>query len=248
MKKIFSNTTFSNKKMILILLIIILTIVLLSNYIKTAELSLFELFNKDEAPAESLFFKEEQSKAAASKTAKNDAETNKAETKEVAIKNVNKEAKIESIALISEIKDPFNQNENTENIIQENKSFNQNTKQDLLFLEKNIIAEKLKPLNKGSAQVLKQNKNAEADKNYELKETNNKLKQNIRLPFKLLGIIKNKENSAALFLYQGKNVLKKENEQIDIYKIKEINNKEISLIYQNEIRIIKLWEEGANEG
>ncbi|CCU79351.1 hypothetical protein HSACCH_01260 [Halanaerobium saccharolyticum subsp. saccharolyticum DSM 6643] len=248
MKKIFSNKIFSNKKLILILLIIILTIVLLSNYIKTAEISLFELFNKDEALAESLFFKEEQNKSAAVKKAKNDAETNKAETKEVAIKNVNKEAKIESIALISEIKDPFNQKENTENIIQDNKSFNKNTKQDLLFLEKNIIAENLKSLDKGSAQVLKQNQKAGADKDHELKETNNKLKQNIKLPFKLLGIIKNKDNSAALFRYQGKNVLKKENEQIDIYKIKEINNKEISLIYQNEIRIIKLWEEGANEG
>ncbi|MGM0500066.1 MAG: hypothetical protein ACQERL_07675, partial [Bacillota bacterium] len=135
---------------------------------------------------------------------------------------------------------------NKENIIKEDKSFNKDYNQDLLFLEKNIIAEKLEPIDKSGVEALKPKKETDAAENSDQKEYN-KFDKSIKLPFKLLGIIKNKDNSAALFLYQGQNISRKENETIDIFKIEEINNKNISLTYQNQRRVIKLWEEEGNE-
>ncbi len=248
----------SNKKMILIILLIILTIILLSNYIKTAEISLFDFFNKKEKTENSLLFKEEQNESELSKINKKEAEADKIKkinekVNEVdTVNKINKtaEAKIESIALISEIKDPFNQKENKikkENIIKEDQFSNKSSTQNLLFLEKDIITEKLKPLDKSSAQFLEKAGKNEENKSSDLKEKNNKFIQNIELPFKLLGIIKNNENSRALFLYQGKNIIKKENEKIDIFRIIKINNKEISITYQNKLRIVKLFKEGRNE-
>ena len=252
MKKIFSN-----KKMILMILIIILTIILLSNYIKTAEISLFKFFDKQTNSKESLFFKNQENKSALTEKAKNEDKDNnnkdndndkdkdknndKNNDKDKNNKNtakVYKNDKIESIALISEIKDPFNQ--------KDNQSLNKSYSQDLLFLEKNIIAEKLDHPAKSGAEVLKKNDKNAAEKNFVQKE-NDKLNKNIELPFKLLGIIKSKDNSAALFLYQGQNISRKEDEKIDRFKIEEINNKNISLTYQNKSRIIKLWEEEGNE-
>jgi len=232
MKKIFSN-----KKIILMILIIILTIILLSNYIKTAEISLFKLFDKQTNSKDSLFFKNQENKSALTEKAKNENKDNKDKNNKDTAR-VYKKDKIERIALISEIKDPFNQ--------KDNQSLNKSYSQDLLFLEKNIIAEKLDHPDKSGAEVLKKNDKNAAEKNLVQKE-NDKLNKNIELPFKLLGIIKSKDNSAALFLYQGQNISRKEDEKIDRFKIEEINNKNISLTYQNKSRIIKLWEEEGNE-
>lgn len=241
MKKIFSN-----KKMILIILIIILTIILLSNYIKTAEISLFDFFAKEPNSKESLFFKNEDKANIIDRANKSDTALKNEAKAEV------KKDKVESIALISEIKDPFNPKRNTENkknkenIIKEDKSFNKDYNQDLLFLEKNIIAEKLEPIDKSGVEALKPKKETDAAENSDQKEYN-KFDKSIKLPFELLGIIKNKDNSTALFLYKGQNISRKENETIDIFKIEEINNKNISLTYQNQRRVIKLWEEEGNE-
>jgi hypothetical protein len=250
------NKIFSNKKIILIILIIILTIILLLNYIKIAEISLLDFFDKHPNSKEGLFFKNEENKLALTEIAKNEDRNsiidrakksdknskNKAKAEAKTVKN----DKIESIVLISEIKDPFNPKENKEKVINEDKFLNKAYNQDLLFLEKNIIAEKLEPIDKSGVKALKQKKEIYAAENYDQKEYN-KFDKNINLPFKLLGIIKNKDNSTALFLYQGQNISRKENEKIDIYKIEEINNQNISLTYQTQRRIIKLWEGEGNE-
>jgi hypothetical protein len=69
----------------------------------------------------------------------------------------------------------------------------------------------------------------------------------LQLPFKLLGIIRQNNNSAVLFLYQGQTVVKSENDKIGQFTIKEIQNKEIIISYQQAERVIKLWEDRKNE-
>lgn len=229
MKKIFSN-----KKIILIILIIILAIIFSSNYLKTENIRLPDYFNKQEKIETEQFYEDE-------------AKTTAQDQKALAAVN-NKEDKIESIALISQIKDPFKQKEsekkeNKKNNIAKDEFLNEDFNQDLLFLEENIIADKLQLSDNKDLKNHNQKKEVKSDKNNKVNEGNKELDLNIKLPFKLMGIVKNKNNSAALFLYQGKNILKKENEKIDLFQIKEINNKNIILTYQNKIRVIKLWED-----
>lgn len=224
MKKIILN-----KKLVLIILIIILFIILLTNYIKKTDFSLAFLSNKQEKTADEILFKKEKNQSAVEKT---DAEV-----------PVEKSNGIENIALISEIKDPFSQNENKKAKTKENESFTNNTNQKLLVLEKDIVSEKIKSISNDKAEALNQNQ----EQNAELKEKNIKVSPKMKIPFKLLGIVKNDHNSAALFLYQGRNVLKKENEKIDLFKIQKIDNKSIKLSYQNKIKTITIWEEDKIE-
>ena len=114
------------------------------------------------------------------------------------------------------------------------------TEKDLIYLEKNIIADNTAAKSKIKAETKSEN----------ITKTKIKAEKSIkefRLPFKLLGIIKNADNSSALFLYQGQNILKKEKEKIDIFKVEEINNKNLIISCQDQRRKIHLWEEKNNE-
>ncbi len=228
-----------NKKLILITLSLVLLLILFSAYIKTREIELAIL-------AEENFQKEAPTKKKEKLKTKKEAEN-----------------KIESIALIKEIKDPFQkdaQKNKNEAISAEKtaatKQLKINKKNKLIYLEKNIIAENLfdksekspgsnkaqPELSKESAALVSKERTVNSQKDAVQKQL-----QNIRLPFKLLGIIKNKSNSSALFLYQGQHILKKEKEKIDIFEIETINNKNIILSYQNLKRSLHLWEGDINE-
>jgi hypothetical protein len=228
-----------NKKLILIILSLILLLILYSNYIKTREIELGIL-------AEETFQQESPTKK-----------------KEILKTKKEAENKIESIALIKEIKDPFqkdapkNENETASaEKTAKTKQLKINKKDELIYLEKNIIAEEIidkreksPGSNKAQPELSKESAalvNKERTFNSKEAALNQKLK-NIRLPFKLLGIIKNKSNSSALFLYQGQHILKEEKERIDIFKIEEINNKNIILSYQNQKKSLHLWEGEINE-
>lgn len=222
---------FKNKKIILLILSLILLFILTSNYIKTTEVEL-DLISEQE---------------------------NKVNKKELLIKpqkqelKVKKEQeKIESIALIKEIKDPFQLEEKHNKKAEENtavfdkaKALKINTKKDLLYLEKNIIAENI--IDENPNMDISAAKKKKSVKTKKSAESNEQALKKIRLNFELLGIIRNKSNSAALFLYQGQNVLKKENEKIDMFKIEKITNKSVIISYQNYKRKLHLWEEKNNE-
>ena len=249
-----------NKKIILIILSLLLLLIVLSNYSKTTEVALItNIFSKEEAnsSADKLFF------------AQKDLNKKEAEIKEknTAPKTVPKKenkseaAEIKTIVLIDEIKDPFkikkNKSEANSNEERKEKINNTNNKNDLLkvdrvdeelnldknliFLEKNIIAETLAPVSAASKVLAVNKDNQNFDKDLNANSKNKNLK-NIKVPFKLLGIIKQQEKASALFLYQGQNILKREKDKIDLFKIEEIKNKEIILSYQGQKKRLKLWE------
>lgn len=220
-----------NKKIILIVLTVILLVILVSNYIKTADHSLLELFNKDKSSAEELLFNEKE---------------NEIQSQEIENRAENEE--IESIALISEIKDPFAaaaQAEMSTDQIDLNAK-NQQGK-ELIFLENNIIAEELKLKNKSAAELFQKENEIDSEKIDSAEKKPEEFLEKIKLPFELLGIIKNQNSASALFLYQGENILKQEKDNIDIFKIESIKKQEIIISYQNERLKINLWKEEENE-
>ena len=215
-----------NKKLLLLILSVFLLLILFSNYLKTVGLT------------ENKLKKEKIIEKAAP------VDKTKIEPK---IKDEEKQKEIESIALIKEIKDPFRAEiESKEDFKKERedlsaaKKIKLKTEKDLIYLEKNIIADNTAAKSKIKAETKSEN----------ITKTKIKAEKSIkefRLPFKLLGIIKNADNSSALFLYQGQNILKKEKEKIDIFKIEEINNKNLIISCQDQRRKIHLWEEKNNE-
>lgn len=238
MKKIFSN-----KKILLIVLSIVLLVILLSSYIRTKEIDLFNFFGKQEKKEDQFFFKENLRNDEFKKSI-NQKESEKTAKKDLELTKLSAENekldKIESIALISEIKDPFIQEKKV------NTSTSQNTDQDLIFLEKNIVSKELKVSGQNENKNLLKSGKKQVD-NDNLQEKKTQLDQNIKIPFQLLGIIKNKDNSTVIFNYQGKKVLKKENEKIDLFVIEKINNNNISLVYKNKVKTLNLWEKVENE-
>ena len=215
-----------NKKLLLLILSVFLLLILFSNYLKTVGLT------------ENKLKKEKIIEKAAP------VDKTKIEPK---IKDEEKQKEIESIALIKEIKDPFRAEiESKEDFKKKRedlsaaKKIKLKTEKDLIYLEKNIIADNTAAKSKIKAETKSEN----------ITKTKIKAEKSIkefRLPFKLLGIIKNADNSSALFLYQGQNILKKEKEKIDIFKIEEINNKNLIISCQDQRRKIHLWEEKNNE-
>jgi len=244
-----------NKKIILIVLTVILLVILVSNYIKTADHSLLELFNKDKSSADELFFNkkkkgEEEEKVVQAKNQQRKEEKMLKESKKQAagVKEKAEKKEIKSIALISEIKDPFaiSAQAETKAAKIELNSKNQQRK-ELIFLEKNIIAEKIKFKDKSAAELFQNDKKNDSVKLDSEEKKQKEQLQKIKLPFKLLGIIKNENSASALFLYQGKNILKQEKDKIDIFKIEAIKKQEITISYQNETIKISLWKEEVNE-
>lgn len=80
-----------------------------------------------------------------------------------------------------------------------------------------------------------------------LKKSKEKIKL-VKLPFKLLGIIRNKRRAQIIIAYQGKILIKECGAEIGKFKIKEIKKHEIVSCYNNKKDfIIKLWKDDKNE-
>lgn len=214
MKKVYFT-----KKIVLIILTVILLLLLLSNYIKTTDKNTTNIFKDREKSLDEKLFSE-----------KDDHKASKNKAHDLLDKNSNKKEKqkIENIALIEELKDPFAANEKATangNQLLSNQQLYSNS-------ENNDKIEKNKVLNLDKSESEENNKSSAEPK----------FSNNIQFPFELLGIIKNKNNSSALFLYQGKNVLKEETDEIDIFKIEKINKKEIILSFKDQKTRLHLWE------
>jgi|GEM_PF-1145589 len=253
MKKIIKN-----KKLLLIFLTAILLLILFSNYIKTNEIELKTLFDQENKAGKKELLLEadkkvnDQESAAdqiiAAEVSTGNKNENKVKTKE-----------IEKIALVKEIKDPFQakveQTSKAGNFEEKSAIADKlkiDLKEDLIYLERNIISENISSSSQKSEEIMQSKIKSGAES--ELKENsknesakNRKSLQNIKLPFKLMGIIKNKDNSSALFFYRGQTLLKREEEKIDIFKIEKINNKNLLISYQEKERRLNLWEEKSNE-
>lgn len=219
-----------NKKLILLILSVFLILILFSNYLKTVGLT--------------------ENKLKKEKIIEKAAPVDRAKI-EPKIKDQEKQKEIESTALIKEIRDPFRTEiESKEDSKKERedlaaaKKIKFKTGKDLIYLEKNIIADYTAAESKIKADITAKTKSENITKT---KIKAEKSIKDFRLPFKLLGIIKNADNSSALFLYQGQSILKKEKEKIDIFKIEEINNKNLIISCQDQRRKIHLWEEKNNE-
>lgn len=219
-----------NKKLLLLILSIFLILILFSNYLKTVGLT--------------------ENKLKKEKIIEKAAPVDRAKI-EPKIKDQEKQKEIESTALIKEIRDPFRAEiESKEDSKKERedlaaaKKIKLKTGKDLIYLEKNIIADNTAAESKIKADITAKTKYENTTKT---KIKAEKSIKDFRLPFKLLGIIKNADNSSALFLYQGQSILKKEKEKIDIFKIEEINNKNLIISCQDQRRKIHLWEEKNNE-
>ncbi|PUU89785.1 MULTISPECIES: hypothetical protein [Halanaerobium] len=240
MKRILKN------KKIILLLTVLLLLVIFSAYIKTSEVKLTEIYQKPEETEAEFFLKGEKA------SEKNEKIVRKEETVEDS-----REAKVavSKIALISEIKDPFKADSDSssgQKAAAEKEQRKNIYPAELIDLEKNVIASDLIK-NTARDNKLQQENPKESELKPEQNSVNQVAAENklniaqLQLPFKLLGIIRQNNNSAVLFRYQGQAVVKSENDKIGQFTIKEIQNKEIIIGYQQAERVIKLWEDGKNE-
>ena len=173
-------------------------------------------------------------------------------------KNKNDDSQIVKIAAVEEIKNPFSDHKRKDNDKSNNKEniVKFDSQNNILALEKNIMTAELIKNNhqkdNNSTKLLENHKEIDkTDKNKsnpeEIKISNENKERVINLNknnlvFELRGIIKNSNNSSALFFYQGENILKKENEKIDIFKIEKIMKNKVILGWQKKKIEIKLWE------
>lgn len=206
-----------NKKIVLIILTLVLIISISFNYVKLKgkkSTNLLEKENENQLKVQS----QNKEVAAANLKIKN---------KNLNLKSNSKaEIPVEKLATIKEIKDPFKIDKNNQNSAnQDADSTNPINPDELLSLEKNII-QQVKTKNPNKSDNLSPS-----------------IEDNLKLDFKLLGIIKNKKQAAALFLYQGKTILKKEKDKISSFEIKNINKKEVILFYQEKEIKLNLWED-----
>lgn len=250
------------KKYILIILTVVMLIIFLSNYSKPTEIALNLLFNqnnfKSKTASKEIFF-EADSKNGLEKEVQQKLEF---KHKNKSQKKVEKAGEVEKIALVKDIKDPFKSKQKNSRAAKDNSAeelLPNRSLEDLILLEKNITSSEMIVQNQNGFSDFLNSPSAEEinkksistdsnDKSIDKRNSNsiNSLKKK-NLPFKLLGIIKNKNNSSALFRYQGQTLLKKEKEKIDIFKIKKINNKNLVITYQNEEKTLQLWKEKNNE-
>ncbi|MFW5736087.1 MAG: hypothetical protein ACOCXB_01890 [Halanaerobium sp.] len=231
---------------------VVLIIIVFSAYLKSSDFKLSELYQTPEQSENELVFNQEEKESNQKNQKAVDIEKNKVDSKN----------EIKELALISEIKDPFKadlESSSRKNPKKKERAKLENEKikkkiesdQKLLFLEKNIIAEKL--LKNKTAEIDLQTAETAADdsiKNKKREKSQPKKRDNLKMPglsFKLMGIIKNKDCSSALFLYQGQTIIKKEKDSIGGFLIKEIKNKEIIISYQQAEQTVYLWEDKKNE-
>jgi hypothetical protein len=244
------------KKLLLVFLLVVMGLILFSGYIKTTEIELSSIFgHKKISKQKELLFETEKEIKKEDMAQKQNINKNKNDLSA----NLKEKTKIETITLTKEIKDPFKIAKSVNNLPEEkdkNKIENKiNETEELMFLEKNIAADLIYPT-QNSEKITESEKKVPNELSLPVSENRNKEKimktdrqslENIKLSFKLVGIIKNKTSSSALFLYQNQTLLKKENENIDVFKIEKINNNNLIISYQNEERIIDLWKEKYNE-
>jgi len=249
MKKILKN-----KKLLLTVLSVVLLLILFTKYIKTREVNFDLIFEPEDTINQKEIFFENDKKNNGSQSGEKDKGKEKIKIESKKNQKKETEAEIESIALIRDIKDPFQEKaDNFKLKAAEAEKQNANTKNKLIYLEKNIIAENIISKNKeadiDNDSIIELDKKSLLETKNGRHESNTSERQfkNIKLPFKLLGIIKNRDNSSALFLYQGQNILKKEKENIDIFKIEEINNNNLVLSCENHKRQLYLWEGNNDE-
>lgn len=251
------NKKEKKKKLFLVFLLVVMGLILFSSYIKTTELELSSIFgHKKISKQKELLFETEKEIIKEEIAQKENINENKNDLSA----NLEEKAKVETITLTKEVKDPFKIAKNVNDLPKKkdkNKIENKiNETEELMFLEKNITAENLIYPTQNSERMIVSEKKAPNELSLPAPENRNKEKiiktdrqslENIKLPFRLVGIIKNKTSSSALFLYQNQTLLKKENENIDVFKIEKINNNNLIISYQNEERIIDLWKEKYNE-
>lgn len=245
-------------KKIILLLTVLLLLIIFSAYIKTSEVKLSEIYQKPEQTEEELLFKDEE-------RAENNEKITENKTKISAENNKDSKDKaaVSKIALISEIKDPFKAGSDSSSDKRETAAEAQgeikinsktNYPGELIDLEKNILAQNLIESAAGDKKIQQQRGLNESELNSKVSReaqsaaVEEKLNlDKLKLPFKLLGIIKNDNNSSVLLQYQGQTVVKNAKDKIGRFTIKEIKNQEIVISYQKAERIIKLWEDGKNE-
>lgn len=254
------------KQVTLIILIILLLIILVFNYLNKVKSNSNSNFNKEQVGVENPELLPEKiklnqndnlgdlsSKKDSKKQTLNKNKNLKKIKKEIQVKtqktNSTKDKSISEKNLkISEAKNPF-KNKNSSKDLKNSYKFNQT-----LLLEKDLstknnfdleglVIEREENLKKQAQKDLKAVDLELEDKTDADIKTEKEIFKELKLPFELLGIIKNKNNSAALILYQGKKVLKKESEMIDIFMIEKIFNKSLIISYQNQQKKLKLWEE-----
>lgn len=251
-----------NKKILLLILTIILFLTIFINFLRFKELN-SESFVTDNAKTEDLFFKAKKDKIAAAENLKTTVDNELLQSSKNNLKNnkLAKEEAVKRIALISEIKDPFKKEErlNYKLDSQRNESekllkkeaaakIDRTQNEQLLLLEKSVFNNNSQAKKLKKSRDIEEKVNNDKDdylKNRELKNEAEQLEniKNINLPFKMLGIIKNKNKAAVLFLYKGKKIVKREGDKIDLFQIDKINNKKIVLNYKDQKRILKLWED-----
>lgn len=218
---------FFTKKRLLFILIIFLLLFFLFNYFKTTDLNFISAVNNNEKNTKIVNQLFEKDNILDSEIKKEE------ESIEIAQKNSDQAKEIKKVILLKEIRDPFaavksESLSKEKNLVKSNKNkFKINT--DLKSAEGAVCLEK---------NIITKIKNQKSDS---LKTEEKELNLNIKFPFKLLGIIKNNNKSSALFLYQGKNILKRETEKIDIFNIEKINKKDLILKYENQKIKLKLW-------
>ncbi|SIQ11572.1 hypothetical protein [Halanaerobium kushneri] len=241
MKKILIN-----KKMILFLAVGLLLIVFLI-WTQFFGVEISDIYDQPDKFKNDKIFAE---KSKQKKIVKTENEVSKEKINEV--KNETQlKTKIKEIALISEIKDPFKSVNSSQNskkralksinkpdqLSESNNKENYNPK--LIDLEKNIIADDLNNHSSKDNKLQVKNNNSNEAKKINI--------ERVKLPFKLLGIIRKGTKSTALFLYRGQTVTKKENDKIGRFTIKKINNNKLTISYQKAERMINLWEVEGNE-
>lgn len=229
---------FFTKKRLLFILIIFLLLFFLFNYFKTTDLNFISAVNNNEKNTKIVNQLFEKDNILDSEIKKED------ESIEIDQKNSDQAKEIKKVILLKEIRDPFaavksESLSKEKKLVKSNKNkFKINTDlksaEGAVCLEKNIITKI-----KNQKPDIESNLNKK--KSDSIKTEEKELNLNIKFPFKLLGIIKNNNKSSALFLYQGKNILKRETEKIDIFNIEKINKKDLVLKYENQKIKLKLW-------
>lgn len=211
------------KKIALLILFVLLLLILLSNYLKSSETS-----------SESIPLPAEAEKKLPELSQKREE-----------IKNKVQEGPEEITAETEAVKNPFKAEKDLKGP-EKNQNLNKS-----IFLEGDL---KLAPALTGNGLIIEEERDlksadksdqnekeeTELKKEAALKEKNKRMKS-FKPPFELIGIIKNKNNSAVILLYQGRKIIKKEKEMIDIFLIEKIKNKSLIISYKKVKKEMQLW-------
>lgn len=233
------------KKIALLILVLLLLFILFSNYLKSSETKSSSVLPPSEA---------EKKLPELSKKKENTKNKTQAESEAITAKKKKKDEYFKAEEkVIDSVMDPFKAEKNLKNI-KNNDDLNRS-----IFLEGDLnptadlrgdglIIEKENTLKSAEKNQNESEKNVKKNEEIKLKtktvpaeKEKTKRLQNLKLPFELIGIIKNQNNSAVIILYQGRKIIKKEKERIDLFLIEKIKNKSLIISYKKEKKEIKLW-------